>query len=273
MARPSRRGARDAERPVAVALLVVALVIAAGLVALYLRAERQHVTLDPETRCPAKGEPSAYFLVLLDVTDPFNDVQRASIRRELEALWGDVPPQGELRVYGLAFEDEAPATELFRGCNPGSAEGSDPLTQNPARLRRRFEAYLTELRGLEGSWLQWAGAPSSPILEAIQSVALELPLRAERPRHLLLVSDLLQNSARLSFYEGNGVPDFESFAQTPAYPRLMADVRGFEVEVLYVRRDGDEPERLQRGRSLVHFWEAYLGSLGATLERVKQVEG
>jgi hypothetical protein len=53
----------------------------------------------------------------------------------------------------------------------------------------------------------------------------------------------------------------------------MADLRGASIEILFVGRDGVQEAELQRGTRLVRFWEHYFTSLGASVSRVKRVEG
>lgn len=256
----------------AIAVLGVVLSGAAILGYVYWRASREHVDIDSESLCPTNQEPSAYFAIVLDASDPFNEIQRTAIKRELDDLWTRVPGHGEVRVFGLAVDDATPATEVFRVCNPGSGEGADPIMQNPARLQKRFEEYLKKLERGEREWLRKEGTKVSPIMEALQAVALSFPVRTGKPRSVILVSDLLQHSSRFSLYGGR-LPEFADFERSQSYSRLMADVRGATIEVLFVGRDGALEAELQRGSRLVRFWEQYFTSLGASVARVKRIEG
>lgn len=272
MARRRRRQRSRDSSWGAIALLAAVLIGAGALVYVYWRASQNLVAIDPESLCPTDAEPSAYFAIVLDASDPFNQTQRAAIKRQLDDLWKQVPARGEIRIFGLAVDDESPATEVFRVCSPGSAAGADPLTQNPARLQKRFDEYIEKLASEEQEWLWKEGTKVSPIMEALQVAALSFPVKTDKPRRIILVSDLLQHSKRFSLY-GKSVPDFDQFKKSPAYPHLMADLLGASVEILFVRRDGSQESNLQQGTGLVYFWEKYFDSLGASVERVRQIEG
>ena len=79
-------------------------------------------------------------------------------------------------------------------------------------------------------------ATNSPIMESIQSVALTLfdpdPDRS-KPRKLAIVSDLMQNTPGLSFYQS--VPTLQQLQQSQVFQSHKIDLRGVQVELWPLR--------------------------------------
>src|SRR5690606_34075213 len=109
----------------------------------------------------------------------------------------------------------------------------------------------------------------SPILESIQSVALTSFARApDRPRRLVVISDMLQHTEDLSHYRGEH--NFLAFRASPRWRRLRPDLAGVEVEIFYVWRDTGLDVQ---GASHVQFWRDVITEAGGRLVRVEALEG
>jgi hypothetical protein len=112
---------------------------------------------------------------------------------------------------------------------------------------------------------------TSPIFEAIQATALRTFGKPEYdglPKHLVIVSDLMQNlPGGLSMYRE--VPAFEKFKNTSYFSRIRGELKGVSVIIVYLVRSNapkQSPDHLG-------FWRDYFRFQGATIESVDRVFG
>ena len=271
-ARRRGRGSRD-RYSIAVGIVLFCFVIAAAGAGgyWYWKATQAHIPIDKASLCPVDG-PFAITVVLLDRTDPLNTIQKQDLRNQVERIVSGIPRHGKLEFYTVEPVEERPLQPRYAMCNPGRGAEIDPTIGNPRRVEERwrtgFRAPLDEaLRDLMAP----GTAPSSPIMESIQSVAVTefaSRQRTDAKLQLFLASDLLQYTSGYSHYRG--IEDFAAFRSTPYYRKVRADLRGVDVDILYVQRD----KQIELGsRRLVRFWEDYFADQGASIARVHPVKG
>lgn len=256
MSRRSRREAEKKKTLRAWAVLVPSIAILCLLV-VFGQVNRPQTGAD---HCPLDDRFAAQVAVLVDPSDALTAVQqRSSLPRLLEAL-DQVPARAEIRIYSVArIGRDGSAGADLRLCTPphpdsiGTLEG---LWKNRDIARANYERDFTEpLRSRLGDLL---GAPSdsvSPIVEAIQAAAVDaFPAgSATVPRELIVVSDMVQHSADLSFFRE--APDFGAFGGSPVYRTLRVDLSGVQPTVFLLARRG-LPGRLQVG-DMEEFWDEY----------------
>ena len=215
MNRESRaeRRAKEKRRPKTFAIVVV-LVVAALVGGLWTQKGED---LDHQG-CPKKTGPSREVVVLLDTSDPLSDKHKAELRRILREM---TSPSASGRHDALAVRKGERVT-LYRLESTGVPER--PITQichpggNPEEKRRQFEELTKGTVITEWRWEQFVrvieamfpseeheAQPLSPILETIAVITARhaSSRRAEsgaKPTHLVLISDLLQNTGMLSHY-------------------------------------------------------------------------
>ncbi|MOA14337.1 hypothetical protein D3C78_1344340 [compost metagenome] len=111
-------------------------------------------------------------------------------------------------------------------------------------------------------------ADKSPIFEMIQLVAIN-SFRANNvqgPKTLIVYSDMLANTPDFSMF--SGLPEFDSFAESPYGQRSQTRLDGVRVELNYLMKY----PKLQNRKQLA-FWERYFERAGARLVAVTPVEG
>jgi hypothetical protein len=226
--------------------------------------------LDDVTLCPATSDTISVLLV--DVTDTLSLPQRQDFRNQLEGLRETIPRYGKLSVFKVDPLSDQLLKPVIERCNPGTAEDVSWWTGNKTKAAfvwdNKFKAPI------DSAFDQIAGAsnaPESPILESIQSVALtQLNNRAAegKVKRLIIASDLLQNTTRISFY--NSLPTQESIFASNAFRLLRTDLRGVEVELWMLQRaDVRERQPIQ----LIQLWTAMIGAMGGKVVRVYNVSG
>jgi hypothetical protein len=175
-----------------------------------------------------------------------------------------------IEVYSIApMAGSLLTPSSARVCSPPRPESD--LTANPTRARQLWRTRFSEpVQATFDALLQPHDEPSSPILESIQSVSVTAfdAVGAGIPRHLVIASDMLQNTGEFSQYQ-----DHRSFADlrsTSYYSRVRSSLPGVKVQILYVRRHQHVGAQ---GVSHIAFWEEYFNDCGATLDSVVSLPG
>lgn len=224
-----------------------------------------------EDLCPVSGH-KALAVVLVDLTDPLSVPQTQDLTNQLEGVRNSVTKHGRLSLYKVAATDQRLLEPVLDVCNPGDGSDVTEATGNPKADRARWQANFSE--PLDAAFVTLAeetGAATSPVLESVQSVSLSKLNREEargKAKKLILVSDLLQNTAGLDFYKR--IPSFEELKQTEAYRTSRADLRGVDMELWMLSRPG--LGHLQNSE-LAELWTLIFRDQGARVTRVYNVNG
>jgi hypothetical protein len=233
--------------------------------------------LDAATLCPATdgGGPTAgaasRTVVLLDGSDALPPIAERQVTNALTALAEDLPVAGLLEVRLLDAVTPG-GRVLFSRCNPGDGEGLSEWTANPQAARRRWLADFREpVAALVGGGVPAAPAEVSPIMATVQSIAVERfegDGARDRPKRLVIVSDMLENTPDYSQYREP--LDLPAFRASAAARKFATDLHGAEVTVYYISRD-----RSGEADSGAHirFWEAWFADNGGRLVEAVKLQG
>jgi hypothetical protein len=250
---------------------VLALAVALSLAgsAAFLFFHNREDRLDPETLCPLSGA-RGHSILLVDKTDPLNFTQKQAFLQYLAEFGRGKVAEGELfSVFVLGEDFAANAKPLFEMCNPGRGETKNIWTSNPEKIRRLFEdRFLAPMAALADQLEGRTPAPNSPIMEMLQLVAIN-GFRAKAvdgPRHLYVVSDMLQNTPPFSQYRGD--TEFNIFRNTVLFQKVRTDLERVDVELAYLLNN---PAR--QNRRHLKFWEDYFQAMGAVIVSVRLLEG
>jgi hypothetical protein len=209
--------------------------------------------LDPRN-CPQTG-PVALRSLILDATDPLAPIPMDDVKRQLRAYLTDEVKDGEgITIWRVAGPNGRSEPDVALICRPPVPD--NPLISNRKMAERRFaERYVDPLmRAMDAA----LGAPRerwSAIMETLQRARIhnlgQFTDGRRLPIRIVLVSDLAQNTAELSF-EAN-VPTFSGFRQSPAYVMLSpGDLTGIDVVVYRISRR----RHLGDAARLEMFWKA-----------------
>ena len=241
--------------------VLVGSLLSLGALAHYLKGEVLH---DGETLCPS-DRSVPHTVILVDRTDPFTDLHTMLFESAVERGSAALSAGERLSIFLIEARTSTPPTPILSLCKPDDGSNANWLYQNATLLRSAFEKRFAQpLTALVDGLREPAQAPASPILETIRAVSL-LPSFREAPerRKLIVVSDLLENTARYSHYRTR--PNFEEFRTSPYGASLMPSLKGVSVELVYLPN-----QRAQRrqGRAHLAFWHAYFTDAGATAVEV-----
>ena len=160
---------------------------------------------------------------------------------------------------------ESPGSPSFRPqsdlCRPPS-KGNE-LYENNRKItkdfHRRFLVPVT--MALEESLTTEVGE-RSPILETLQMISRSQEIADGGRKTLILVSDMLQNTAGFSHYKERR--SYQDFVRSGFASDVKADFRDWEIVVIYLRRYRDR--QLQQGPH-VDFWQRYFHEAGGKVVR------
>ncbi len=240
---------------------------------LYLNNARDRVALDPATLCPQNGPPAGLLVVMIDTSDSLNIVQRTAVSNQIQQAIGKIPDHGEVQLYTIGTVTNELLQPQVTVCNPGNAEGASELTSNPRRIGERWKRkFIEPVNEQLSKMLQGSGSNNSPIMESIQSVGVSVfdkpNLHDLRDKRLVIVSDMLQNTAGYSHYRGD--ESYSRFRASSYYLKVRPNLDGVDVTILYLRRI--EVKHLQ-GKRHEEFWENYFSDAKGELVHVVSIEG
>lgn len=270
----SRRKSRSAQRAakkkrISIAAVIFMLAIIGAGAWWFVSTKADRASLD-ENLCPPT--PEAHVAVIVDVTDPLTLPQRQDLRNKLEALKASIPMRGRVAFFKVDAAEEELLTPLFEKCNPGTAEDFSELDADLRDMERRYrEEFEAPYVATYETIFEASGASRSPIMQSVQSVnltELDTPTARAGSRRLILISDLLQNSTRLSFY--GELPSAEDVLENPDFQSARTNLRGTEVELWMLQRP-DFSETQPRG--LPELWTVLLQEQGAARVDADRISG
>jgi len=273
-ARRPRRGSRAAQANLGGILMIVAVVliviVGLGIYGWQVYGTRE---VDRLTGCPKQGLPTSVTAVLLDVSDPMSAIQTADFNQLMEDVKKNIPKLGKLELYSLAANVEKPLVPEYAGCNPGSGQDvASPLTGNQKLADRRWtKVFSDKVDAVLNRIASTPGEDRSPILESIQSISITAFGGEEIqkiPRTIIIVSDLIQYTKQVSFYQG--APDFDKFSKTPYFKQIRTDLHGANVVFALIRRD---TRRQVQNPRLQSFWMQCVTDQNGVIERWYPIKG
>ena len=248
-----------------IAILLVSIVV------FFTWLKPEPVIRDPVTLCRSEG-PYSITAILLDRTDSFGTHTRNDLKVQIQNLLDSVEENHEISLFAMESTYEEGLDPIIRVCNPGDPDNVDPLIQSEAIVRRNWQQKFRQPLGeVMRTLLEEKEAPSSPIMEAVQSVSITHFQDTERrnvPRRLIIISDLLQNSNALSFYRER--PDFNRFQHTHQSRGLNPDLRGVDIELWLIQRRQSQQED---GGPFLKFFQSWISQHGGQVVRALRISG
>jgi len=260
---------KQGNAPQIMAAAVMLIFIAVVIFALGYYALNQPEEND-ELFCPAQG-PKDHLVLLVDKSEKLNFTQRSAITTRYEALLKQELSEGDmLSVFAMGANVQENATPLFQRCHPGDTRGKSELTDNLARIEKRYrQEFLDPALSILTKQSLTVESESSPIIETLQIVSINSFQRfnSTGQKRLVLVSDMIQHTDGYSMYRDKQ-PEFPRFKDTPFGKKSSVNLQGVMVELNYVF---NYPNLQTRRNSL--FWEHLIDESGGSLVKINKVEG
>lgn len=229
--RRNNRNSKNSKDIKGIILIGIVIFLVSGLLLVMFIQKQSLVKIDKNSHCPLEG-PSSLTAVIIDATDNINLQQKQAIINEFNIIMDDIPKYGRLDLYLI----QGISTSLLRPtvsvCNPGDGQDIDVYVGNKRKVQKVWqEAFVNPLESALNNLINMPSSSESPILETIQSVALtslsEKSLR-DKKRVLILVSDLMQHTKKLSFFKNQN--------STDKVDELKADLSGVDVKIWQLQR-------------------------------------
>ena len=254
---------------VSIAAIVISLVV---LVSYWNYQKRSSlIELDQVTYCPIDG-PYAKTVLLIDLTDEISFIQEEKLKKYIKTLSdssndGYLPQYDMLAVYLLSDGDSDSLPQpIVEVCNPGDGSGLRELDGAPILAKKTFVKMFSEpISAAIGGILPVGASKTSPIIEAIRGISVSTFDGTAEPGHenrLVVISDMIQNSAELSFFKNGQSVDREQLKS------LGADLAGVPIIDIKVL-DRKNSKKLQ-GKQLVEFWSQYFRASGSSLNSAER---
>lgn len=269
--RERRKQAKRSDKSIGIVLGVVGFLLigALGGGAWWLRTSR--VALDQKTYCPTTG-PMLVHVLLIDRSDPISGQQAQRIRQVVQDLKNAARFGSRFDVYTFDGDEKSELSPVLSICSPGLPEDANVLIENPELIRRRYEEQFSSvIDRVIDSLLLVSTRPTSPIIESLKAAALSSFGGSENsriPRHVVMISDMIQNTQAYSQLRSNS--DFSQLSRIPAWPSLRPNFRGADVDILYLLR----PTALRSGQPIQNrghqaFWEQLIRDSNGHLLKIE----
>jgi hypothetical protein len=215
-------------------------------------------------------------VILVDQSEDLSPSHMRQVKELLLDYIADderLPVRSAVIIYAFGKEDFQPGGKgqdlrpRANLCRPPSS--GNVVYENKRKLERTFrDKFVVPLYETLEHSLNHIQGQRSPILEMLQYASRTQDIKESagdpHKKTLVIVSDMLQHTAAFSHYRGDTYAKFAS-----VQPMLGADLRGWEVRILYIQRYGND-QRLQVGL-LNNFWMRYFHDAGAKLARVDRI--
>ena len=204
-------------------------------------------------------------MILFDRSDPISEQQAQRIRQAIEKFKNEAP-------FGLRFDftlSKAIHSHALQPklsiCALGKPSEANALIENPELVRRRYETkFAAVLDQTVAELLRGSQEKNSPIIESLRAAAISSfgPVKAGQiPLRVTMISDMVQNTALSNHFQTE--PSFQQLSRTLAWPTLQPQLKGAEVDILYLLR----LSALRKGapiqtRGHQLFWEQLVASSG-----------
>jgi len=266
----SRRARREkGDKTLGIALAIAGVMLIAALAggAWWLRKVKEPLDAD---NCPRSGAKAVH-VIMIDRSDPITGQQAQAVRQRVEKLKNEAVFGTRFDVYTFEGDAKNEMRPFVRVCAPGRPEDANELIENPELVRRRYEERFSNILDKSvAELLQVSTLPNSPIIESLRAAAITSfgPLAAGKiPFHVTLVSDMVQNTALASHFRTE--PNFAQLAKTPAWTALQPDLKGADVDILYLIR----PTAKRAGAAIQNrghelFWEQLIAASDGRLNSI-----
>lgn len=264
----NRRNKSNSFLYVLITLGILALLAGVGFL-FYWQQNQKSITLD-DRLCPINAPIEGHHVFLIDQTDPFTEIQQQAFKIKMQQMLVQVPQYHLVSVYTVNSDYKDHQTPLIERCNPGNGDGLSEMTNNVNKIKKRYQAEFVEpLQNLVTQIDTTIEDSSSPIMETIQTVNLNSFLKDpnDMQKHLVIVSDLIQNTPLINMYRTKNL-NFKAFEKQFAYQKVSTNLSGVDVDILWLKR---RPEI--QNKALTDFWEQYFMNNHAQLKALEPLEG
>ena len=241
--------------------------------------------------CSIKNGPNAVTTIIFDKSETYTNDQVTDIKSSFNSWLSGNEPATKDRPINLEqfavgnliqlFVTDQDSLNLAEGltpvaqlCVPKDFKDANIYFENPSFLERRQNQFISKFNNAIDSLLEEAEG-KSPILETLIRISNSesFQMYSDKPRNMLIVSDMLQNSDKYSHYRTNQGPSWEVFEEKMS-DTIYVNVRfnKLKVQVFYATRQSERDRKLQQ-RPLVEFWKNFFKNSNAEMGEWIRMDG
>ena len=251
-------------KKIAVAIVLILIVICFITFLIVKKMSEKEIAAQINGAC--KIDQDYVTVVLIDDTDKI-ELQGQGAKSLVQRLAREAPRFSRFAIYRLSDLTARGIKPVMEQCNPfGANDKADMWTENENELRRAKNAFQKGIAKVTENLLDIREKDRSPIMEAVYSIAVSEfdLLKQDAEKHLVVISDMLQNTDDFSVFRSNPLPDFDLFKRRPYYQRLATDsLNDVRVSVFMINKNKRQTEKLKE------FWTDYFKDQGAFLKFVR----
>ena len=212
-------------------------------------------TLCPEVRPRTTGLVSLFhpapqsttISILFDTTSEIGSVAKDEVMNRISEEVDRAATHDRIRLYQVNHTYQNSLEPIFDFCKPGP---------NSNQADRISDYMLTEFTQTLNNKIndQDYNLPTSPIIEALSSVAVNFPMDGT-DKKIILVSDLVENSELLNQYNPNWLNEADNKA---ILLNSVPPLNNINLRILYIAKINEPEISVQSNNNHVTWWYTYL---------------
>lgn len=228
-------------------LITAVLSITAGLVYLSFN----------QAPAACSGSTSAVAEILIDVSDPLPEVTRSQIEQQVVDKISSNNFKGALVEERILNPSQSAGDVVFSRCHPGNGDDVSEINADPTRAKLKWEEeFLKPFSSVLKNALNGShSSSSSPILETLQAITVKQFLAKPGQKNLIVVSDMLQHSSAVSFYQ-HDVRSYFNIGAQPIWPQVKPILDNVNVEYFVLGRRSSKATTADLKQFWCVSWEA-----------------
>jgi len=269
---------------------IIAIFVIGGVGFYFLSSMTKELELD-DYGCPKENGPNAVTTIIFDKSETYTNDQVTDIKSSFRAWLSGKEPAIKGRDINLeqfavgnliqlyvtdqgSLDIAQGLTPVAQQCIPKDFKDANIYFENPAFVEKRQNQFLLKFNDAIDSLLEESEG-KSPILETLIRVSNSesFQMHSDKPRHMLIVSDMLQNSDKYSHYrssQGTSWEIFEDQMSDTIYVKVRFNT--LKVQIFYATRQNPRDRKLQT-QELVDFWSKFFKNSGADVTDWIRIDG
>jgi hypothetical protein len=225
-------------------------------------------SIDDKSLCDSGYFNRTNRIIIVDKTDPLPALALGNLRQAVLEQRDKLKVQDRIWIFAMSGAGIDVSVPLFSECRPESGADVSGFSRNPEKVehayKNRFEA---PLNAALATLLLPGTADASPIMETLGRASASRAFDGVEPRHIVLVTDLLQNSPMFSAYGASWGrrPDAESIGKLMVldYGRVFSSM---ELTILVIDR---HLKNVPSQTDLREYWKDALAAAGISVLTIR----
>lgn len=249
-------------------LILFVLGIVGVYIYLYINSPKP-LDLVGESACPSEGAHS-FTIVLIDSSDEIPESSLKQVKAYLDDTADSLPEYGLLELRLLDGETSG-GEIIFSKCNPGDGRNLSEFDANPRLVHKKWrDSFKEPLETALKFSLKPSESDTSPIMEAIQSIALDHFTKSrteDLDKTLIIVSDMIEHGPDYSQYDGN--LSYEKYKASNASLKFRTQLKGTKAKIYFVNRLNTSIN----SNDHIKFWYQWFQENGGRISIAEKLQG